>query len=52
MKEYFPMLEADLVLEPDDTLFDEKTGNISVTTDIFDDYAGCKKCRDARKVGN
>ena len=39
MKTYFPMLDADLVLDPDEILFDEKTGNISVPTDIFDDYA-------------
>lgn len=39
MKTYLPLLAADLVLDPEDIIFDEKTGNISVPTDIFDDYA-------------
>lgn len=39
MKIYIPLLSADLVLDPEDILFDEKTGDISVPTDIFDDYA-------------
>lgn len=33
------LLRADLVLEFDDIIFDEKTGDISVPTDIFDSYS-------------
>ena len=33
------LLRADLVLEFDDIIFDEKTGDISVPTDIFDNYS-------------
>lgn len=33
------LLRADLVLDFDDIIFDEKTGDISVPTDIFDSYA-------------
>ena len=38
MKGFTPMLEAVLVLEPEDIIFDEKTGDISVPIDIFDNY--------------
>lgn len=31
-------LKADLVLDIEDIIFDEKTGDISVPTDIFDGY--------------
>lgn len=33
------LLKADLVLDTDDIIFDEKTGDISVPTDIFDSYS-------------
>lgn len=33
------LLRADLVLEPDDIIFDEKTGDIQVPTDLFDSYS-------------
>ena len=36
MRGFTPMLEADLVLEPEDIIFDEKTGDISVPIDVFD----------------
>ena len=35
----YMLLRADLVLDPDDIIFDEKTGDISVPTDIFDSYS-------------
>ena len=36
MRGFTPMLKAVLVLEPEDIIFDEKTGDISVPIDVFD----------------
>ena len=33
------LLRADLVLDPEEIIFDEKTGNIKVSTDLFDSYS-------------
>ena len=38
MNKAIGLLRADLVLELDDIIFDEKTGDISVPTDLFDSY--------------
>lgn len=35
----YMLLKADLVLDPGDIIFDEKTGDISVPTDLFDSYS-------------
>ena len=33
------LLRADLILDPDEIIFDEKTGDIKVSTDLFDSYS-------------
>lgn len=35
----YMLLKADLILDPDDIIFDVKTGDISVPIDLFDNYS-------------